>query len=116
MDKPLEKLEELEEAVQLATQADLAAVKEDDELRNFEELFNQLQLQKRLLLEADVRKRKNNLLKENADFKDPQELVGKIQQATVKNEENLQIHLVCQKALEVCQYSLALESAESVDQ
>lgn len=114
MDKSQEKIEDIEEAIHLASQADLAAAKEDESLWKLDELLNQLQLQKRLMLEADLRRRKNVRLQENDHIKDPEEVSQKMLEATVKNEENLQIHMVCQKAIETCQYSLALESAENV--
>lgn len=107
----MNKLEDIGEAIQLASQADLAVLKEDDNLKKFEDLFRQLQIQKRLMLEGDVRRRKIAHLQENENIKSSQEFAEKILQATVKNEESLQIHLVCQKAVEVCQFSLALQSA-----
>lgn len=113
MDKSAGKLDDIGEDVQLASQADIAVLKEDDNVRKIDELLRQLQIQQRLLLEGEVRMRKFEHLKDTEKAQNPNELVDKFLQATVKNEENLQIHMVCQKALETCQYSLALQSVDS---
>lgn len=115
MDKSGEKFEDIEEAIQLASQEDLVAIKEDENLSRFEELISHLELQQRLMLEADVRREKITILKENENINDPQEITKKFLEAAVKSEEDLQINMLCQKAIETCQYSLAIQSAENVE-
>lgn len=115
MDKMDEPFDKLGEAIQLASQADSDAVKEDDNLKTFERLSRQLEVQQRLILEAVVQKRKTNILQEIKHIDNSQELIEKFQQASVKCEENLQIHCICQRALEASQYSLVLQSEKSVD-
>ena len=113
MDRSIDKLEEFGEAIQLASQEDfdLAAVKEDVNMKKLEDLLHQFQIQKRLILEGDVRKRKIFHLQENENIPEgPQEFTDKIMKESGKSEEELQKHLICEKALEVCQFSIALKS------
>ena len=111
-----EPIKNLGEAIQLASQADSDAVKEDDNLNlTFEELVRQFQMQQRLILEGVVQKRKINNFEEIRDVDNHQELIQKLQQASVKGGESMQIHMICQRALEAFQFSLALQSAEHDD-
>ncbi|KAI9552244.1 hypothetical protein GHT06_022606 [Daphnia sinensis] len=108
-------IDEIGKAIQLATQEDLDSMEEDSNLRKFEELVKKHELQRRLVLEGEVRKRKLANLKLNENVDNPQELVGKTQLATIKSEENLQLYMICQKAIETSQFSLTLQSAEAHD-
>ena len=110
-----ESIDNLRESIRLASQADSDAVKEDENLKTFEELLRQLEIQQRLILEGVVQKRKIKNLEEIRNVDDPQELMDKLKQASVKGEENMQIHMICQRALETSQFSLALQSAEFDD-
>jgi hypothetical protein len=108
-----ESIDNLREAIQLASQADSDSVKEDDNLNlTFEELVRQFQMQRRLILEGVVQKRKINNFEEIRDVDNHRELIQKLQRASVKDAENMQIHMICQRALEASQFSLALQSAE----
>ena len=110
MDQSVDKLEEFGEAIQLASQANLAAVKEHDNMSKLEDLSHQIQ--KRLILESNVRKRKVVNLQENENIPEgSQEFTKQIMQESSKSEEALQIHLSCEKAIEVCQFSIALPSS-----
>lgn len=109
MDKSFENLGE---AISLASQAELDDVKENNALKTFEELAQKLELQQRLILEGEIQKRKRANIKLNEDISSAEELVEKTHQATIKSEENMQIHMVCQKAIEASQFSLALQTAE----
>ena len=110
MDQSVDKLEEFGEAIQLASQANLAAVKEHDNMSKLEDLSHQIQ--KRLILESNVRKTKVVNLQENENIPEgSQEFTKQIMQESSKSEEALQIHLSCEKAIEVCQFSIALPSS-----
>lgn len=106
------RLEEVGEAIYLASQADAAAKKDDDNLTHFEELFRQMHLHHRLQLQSEVHLRRPAHLEALESVDNPQDVVDKMLQATLKSEENSQIHTVCQKAIDVCQLSLILQSSK----
>ncbi|KAK4037545.1 uncharacterized protein LOC123475235 [Daphnia magna] len=108
-------IDKIGEAIHLAAQEDLDSMKDDSDVKKFEELIQKLELQRRLVLEGEVRKRKLANFKLNENVNSPQELVEKTQLATVKSEENMQLYMICQKAVETSQFSLTLQSAETRD-
>lgn len=109
MDTSRVSLQDLSEAIQLASQVDAAATNQDEADKQFEDLLSQLKLTNRLILEADAQKRKSaHYLKDKQQIGNPTELVEKTVHETLKSDENLQIHTVCQTGLDVCEYSNAL--------
>ena len=106
-----DKFEEIVEDIHLATQADLAAEEDDDYIR-FVDALNQLHLKQRLGCEGQARlKQFSSPVDDN--LHSPQDMIKETLQLSVKSEEKAQIRSVCQKAIEVCQYSLALQSLEN---
>lgn len=106
-----EELEEVETAIHLASQADKSAKRDDDDLTRFEELFQQMEINHRLEQESKVQLGLPDLLAELEDVTAHQDVVDKMLQVTLKSEESSQIHAVCQKAVDVCQLSLALKTS-----
>lgn len=106
-----EQLEEVETAIHLASQADKSAKRDDDDLTRFEELFQQMEINHRLEQESKVQLSLPDILTQLEDVTAHQDVVDKMLQATLKSEESSQIHTVCQKAVDVCQLSLALQSS-----
>ncbi|XP_057377961.1 uncharacterized protein LOC130699921 [Daphnia carinata] len=108
-------IDKIRKALRLATQKDLDSIEENYDRKKFEELVQKLEWQRRLVLEGEVRKRKLANLKLNENVKNPEELVEKTQLAIIKSEENMQLYMICQKAIETAQFSLILQSAEVHD-
>ncbi|EFX76495.1 hypothetical protein DAPPUDRAFT_107012 [Daphnia pulex] len=110
---------ELGEDIYYASQADtdfVNAENEDDSLKTFEELVRLVELQQRLIVEGDVQLRKiDGSLSENEEIKDTHELAQKIQEASVKIEESMQLYMICQQGIKTSQFSLALQSAGNDD-
>jgi hypothetical protein len=109
---------ELGEDIYYASQADtefVNAENEDDSLKTFEELARLVEVQQRLIVEGDLQLRKIGSLSENEEIKDTDELVDKIQKASVKIEEGTQLYMIFQQGIETSQFSLALQSAGNDD-
>ncbi|KZS05674.1 Uncharacterized protein APZ42_031087 [Daphnia magna] len=102
-------IDKIGEAIHLATQEDLDSMEDHSDLKKFEELIQKLELQRRLVLEDEVRKRKLGNFKLNENVNSPRELVEETQLATVTSEENMQLYMICQKAVETSQFSLTLQ-------
>ena len=107
-------MEEISEDIQLATQADLAAEKENDELLQFVETLNELQLKDRLIREGEARLTQDARLTRKS-YKNPQDIVEKTLETTLISEEKAQIYHLNKKAIEVCQFSLGLQSDTNLD-
>merc|ERR1711928_74624 len=107
------KLEEISKDIRLATQADLAIEKENDDFLQFVDTLDQLQLKDRLIREGEARLKQDARLTRNT-YKNPKDIVEKTLETTLISEEKAQIYHLS-KAIEVCQFSLGLQSDTNHD-
>lgn len=115
LDESINQLEEIGEAIHLASQATQEQKLEDADLKRFEELLAEYRLQEQLKFQSSIKRNANQFFKENRKLKSPQDTVDKLLQAALKNEEQCQIHMIGQQALDAACMSLALQNARSVD-
>jgi len=110
-----QRLEEISENIHLASQADLAAKKEDENFLEFIDTLKQLHLKNRLIREGEVRQKQNSRLARDTYSQDLPDIIEKTLETTLINEETAQIRDFSQKAIDVCQFSLGLQSVTVPD-
>lgn len=108
-------LEEIGEAIHLASQVDEANRLQDADLQRFEELLGELRLQEQLKFQGNIRRETARFIKENSKVKSPQESVEKLMQVALKHEEQSQIHMIGQRALDAAAISLVLQNVKIAD-